>query len=97
MLIIVHNRFQEHRVLLTGTPLQNNVEELYSLLNFLEPKQFASQEAFMNDFGNLKSEGQVDKLKAVSIHAGEKNKRGRTGHLPSHIYCILKALRQSLM
>lgn len=27
----------EHRVLLSGTPLQNNVNELFSLLNFLEP------------------------------------------------------------
>ena len=57
---------QEQRVLLTGTPLQNNVEELYSLLSFLEPKQFASSEAFMADFGKLESETQVDKLKAVS-------------------------------
>jgi len=54
-------------VLLTGTPLQNNVEELYSLLSFLEPKQFASSEAFMADFGKLESETQVDKLKAVSF------------------------------
>uniref|UniRef100_A0A1I8BMB3 Helicase ATP-binding domain-containing protein n=1 Tax=Meloidogyne hapla TaxID=6305 RepID=A0A1I8BMB3_MELHA len=29
-----------HRVLLTGTPLQNNIQELFSLLNFLEPEQF---------------------------------------------------------
>ena len=54
-------------MLLTGTPLQNNVEELYSLLSFLEPKQFASSEAFMADFGKLESETQVDKLKAVSF------------------------------
>jgi len=59
---------QEHRVLLTGTPLQNNVEELYSLLSFLEPKQFASSEAFMADFGKLESEAQVDKLKAVNLN-----------------------------
>ena len=58
---------QEHRVLLTGTPLQNNVEELYSLLSFLEPKQFTSSDAFMADFGKLESEAQVDKLKAVSV------------------------------
>ncbi|UYV81184.1 CHD7 [Cordylochernes scorpioides] len=56
----------EHRVLLTGTPLQNNVEELFSLLNFLEPNRFASTEAFLEEFGELKSEGQVHKLKAVS-------------------------------
>jgi SNF2 family DNA or RNA helicase len=54
-------------VLLTGTPLQNNVEELYSLLYFLEPKQFTSSEAFMADFGKLESETQVEKLKAVSF------------------------------
>ncbi|KAG8200736.1 hypothetical protein JTE90_022342 [Oedothorax gibbosus] len=55
----------EHRVLLTGTPLQNNVEELFSLLNFLEPTRFASTEAFLEEFGNLKTESQVDKLKAL--------------------------------
>uniref|UniRef100_A0A674ITC6 Helicase ATP-binding domain-containing protein n=1 Tax=Terrapene triunguis TaxID=2587831 RepID=A0A674ITC6_9SAUR len=30
-------------VLLTGTPLQNTVEELFSLLHFLEPSQFPSE------------------------------------------------------
>jgi chromodomain-helicase-DNA-binding protein 7 len=55
----------EHRVLLTGTPLQNNVEELFSLLNFLEPTQFSSPEVFMQDFGDLKTEDQVEKLQAI--------------------------------
>ena len=55
----------EHKVLLTGTPLQNNVEELFSLLNFLEPRQFASQEEFMEDFGQLETDTQVQRLKAV--------------------------------
>jgi chromodomain-helicase-DNA-binding protein 7 len=27
-------------LLLTGTPLQNNTEELWSLLNFLDPEKF---------------------------------------------------------
>lgn len=55
----------EHRVLLTGTPLQNNVEELFSLLNFLEPSQFSSTEQFLLEFGDLKTEAQVDKLKLI--------------------------------
>ncbi|KAG9509780.1 Chromodomain-helicase-DNA-binding protein 7, partial [Fragariocoptes setiger] len=55
----------EHRVLLTGTPLQNNVEELFSLLNFLEPVQFASTEQFLAEFGDLKTEDEVEKLKLI--------------------------------
>ena len=55
----------EHRVLLSGTPLQNNISELYSLLNFLEPAQFQSSEDFIRDFGDLKSDDQVQKLQAL--------------------------------
>lgn len=29
-----------HKLLLTGTPLQNGVKELWTLMNFLEPKKF---------------------------------------------------------
>lgn len=36
----------QHRLLLTGTPLQNNLHELWSLLNFLLPDVFASSEQF---------------------------------------------------
>lgn len=35
-----------HRVLLTGTPLQNNLTELWSLLNFIMPRLFDSAEEF---------------------------------------------------
>ncbi|NXO01552.1 CHD8 protein, partial [Rhinopomastus cyanomelas] len=55
----------EHKVLLTGTPLQNSVEELFSLLHFLEPSQFPSEAEFLKDFGDLKTEEQVQKLQAL--------------------------------
>lgn len=55
----------EHRVLLTGTPLQNSVEELFSLLNFLEPSTFISHVSFLQQFGDLKTEEQVKELKGV--------------------------------
>ena len=55
----------EHRVLLTGTPLQNSVEELFSLLNFLEPHTFPSHVSFLQQFGDLKTEEQVEELKTV--------------------------------
>ena len=31
-----------HRILLTGTPLNNNLRELFNLLNFLDPDEFTS-------------------------------------------------------
>jgi SWI/SNF-related matrix-associated actin-dependent regulator of chromatin subfamily A member 5 len=35
-----------YRLLLTGTPLQNNLHELWSLLNFLLPQIFSSSDDF---------------------------------------------------
>merc|ERR1719180_543005 len=55
----------EARLLLSGTPLQNNINELFSLLSFLEPTQFNSITEFMKDFGDMKKEGQVVKLQAL--------------------------------
>ncbi|KAF8566962.1 hypothetical protein P879_08921, partial [Paragonimus westermani] len=55
----------DHRVLLTGTPLQNNVEELFGLLNFLEPERFNCSSTFVAEYGDLKTEEQVESLKAL--------------------------------
>ena len=45
------------RLLLTGTPLQNNLHELWSLLNFLLPEVFASSEDF-DEWFDLGNKGQ---------------------------------------
>ncbi|CCG80996.1 putative SNF2 family helicase/ATPase PasG [Taphrina deformans PYCC 5710] len=46
-----------NRLLLTGTPLQNNLSELWSLLNFLLPDIFSDLESFQSwfDFSSLNS------------------------------------------
>jgi chromodomain-helicase-DNA-binding protein 7 len=49
-------------LLLTGTPLQNNVEELWTLLNFVDNQYFNSLESFIYDFGDLKESKQLVKL-----------------------------------
>jgi SNF2 family DNA or RNA helicase len=41
-----HTKPPQHRLLLTGTPLQNSLPELWSLLNFLLPNIFNSMESF---------------------------------------------------
>lgn len=46
----------EHKVLLSGTPLQNNLNELWSLLNFINPIQFSSQQNFLEEFRLEKTE-----------------------------------------
>ncbi|KAF9433931.1 hypothetical protein BGZ76_008803 [Entomortierella beljakovae] len=50
-----------NRMLLTGTPLQNNLSELWSLLNFLLPEIFDDREGFQEwfDFSDINAkEGQ---------------------------------------
>uniref|UniRef100_A0A3P8XUJ7 DNA helicase n=1 Tax=Esox lucius TaxID=8010 RepID=A0A3P8XUJ7_ESOLU len=59
------NLTQEFKVLLTGTPLQNSLEELFSLLNFLEPEQFDSEESFIQQYGNIETKEQVQKLQLL--------------------------------
>lgn len=48
-----------NRLLLTGTPLQNNLLELWALLNFMMPTIFASDEDFKQwfDFGEESKTG----------------------------------------
>ncbi|CEG48043.1 hypothetical protein, variant 1 [Plasmopara halstedii] len=55
----------DRKVLLTGTPLQNNTQELWVLLNYLEPVKFASLEDFNRDFGKLYSQEQVVRLQQL--------------------------------
>ena len=37
-------------LLLTGTPIQNNIKELYGMLHILDPRQFDSWEDFQDEF-----------------------------------------------
>merc|ERR1712066_1201212 len=52
----------KHQLLLTGTPLQNTLEELFYLLNFLVPTKFDNMELFLANFSDLGKEDQIAKL-----------------------------------
>ena len=51
-----------NRVLVTGTPLQNNVKELWGLLSFLMPEKFHSWEDFESKYASISQESQVNDL-----------------------------------
>ncbi|XP_035705882.1 chromodomain-helicase-DNA-binding protein Mi-2 homolog isoform X3 [Folsomia candida] len=59
---ILNNYPIQYKLLLTGTPLQNNLEELFHLLNFLCPEKFNDLAVFQNEFAEIDKEDQVKKL-----------------------------------
>ena len=62
---IVRTLETRFRLLLTGTPLQNNLHELWALLNFLLPDVFASAEQF-DEWFNLDIDDADEKNKLIS-------------------------------
>eukprot|EP01135_Chromosphaera_perkinsii_P005464 Nk52_evm13s352 gene=Nk52_evmTU13s352 len=52
-------------LLLTGTPLQNNIEELWSLLNFLGVPDAEDYDEFMDRYGDIKTESRVTELQKI--------------------------------
>ncbi|KAF9339992.1 hypothetical protein BGZ91_003938 [Linnemannia elongata] len=71
-----------NRLLLTGTPLQNNLSELWSLLNFLLPDIFDDREGFEEwfDFSDINAKEGQDRI------LGEESQSG----IVSSLHHILK-------
>uniref|UniRef100_A0A1J3EE40 Protein CHROMATIN REMODELING 4 n=1 Tax=Noccaea caerulescens TaxID=107243 RepID=A0A1J3EE40_NOCCA len=73
----------QHRVLLTGTPLQNNIGEMYNLLNFLQPSSFPSLSSFEERFHDLTSAEKVEELKKlVAPHMLRRLKKDAMQNIP---------------
>ncbi|KAK3032361.1 hypothetical protein RJ639_037079, partial [Escallonia herrerae] len=55
----------KNKLLITGTPLQNSVEELWALLHFLDPDKFRSKDDFVQNYKNLSS---FNELELANLH-----------------------------
>lgn len=52
------------KILLTATPLQNSLLELYGLVSFIDEHAFGDLKSFRQQYGNLSQENSFDSLKA---------------------------------
>ncbi|XP_078441863.1 chromatin remodeling 5 [Wolffia australiana] len=50
----------KNKLLITGTPLQNSVEELWSLLHFLDSSKFNNKDEFVEKYKNLSSFNEIE-------------------------------------
>jgi chromodomain-helicase-DNA-binding protein 1 len=50
-----------NKLLITGTPLQNSMKELWALLHFLDPAKFPDQDAFVEQH-SLSDADAINKL-----------------------------------
>jgi SNF2 family DNA or RNA helicase len=55
----------EHCSMLTGTPIQNCIEELWGLLHFLYPERFSDLEEFTDRYGNTSDSAQVLEIQEI--------------------------------
>jgi SNF2 family DNA or RNA helicase len=52
----------KHLLLLTGTPIQNNMSELWSILNVIDTTKFGDRDYFIDRYGNMRNKDQVEEL-----------------------------------
>ncbi|KDP35983.1 hypothetical protein JCGZ_08378 [Jatropha curcas] len=55
----------KNKLLITGTPLQNSVEELWALLHFLDPDKFRNKDDFVQNYKNLSS---FNEMELANLH-----------------------------
>ncbi|KAM4725774.1 chromodomain-helicase-DNA-binding protein 4a [Anableps anableps] len=88
---VLNNYPLQHKLLLTGTPLQNNLEELFHLLNFLTPERFNNLEVFLEEFADIAKEDQIKKLHdMLGPHMLRRLKADVFKHMPSKTELIVR-------
>ncbi|CAN6214832.1 unnamed protein product [Urochloa humidicola] len=81
----------KHRVLLTGTPVQNNLDELFMLMHFLEGESFGSIAELQEEFKDINQDKQIEKLHGMlKPHLLRRFKKDVMKELPPKKELILR-------
>lgn len=73
----------KHRLILSGTPIQNNVNELWSVFDWLMPNYLGNEKEFSAQYGNCITKGNLPGASSKDIRSGmEKLKQLHQKVLP---------------
>ncbi|KAL5966967.1 Chromodomain-helicase-DNA-binding protein 5 [Taenia solium] len=80
----------EFKILLTGTPLQNNLDELIHLLHFLDPRKFSDVQALSTRWTSMTKEERAEALQiTLKDHLLRRMKRDVIKDLPKKTEIIV--------
>uniref|UniRef100_A0A182X6B5 Chromodomain-helicase-DNA-binding protein 1 n=1 Tax=Anopheles quadriannulatus TaxID=34691 RepID=A0A182X6B5_ANOQN len=86
-----------HRLLITGTPLQNSLKELWALLHFIMPERFESWDDFERNYGNTTNDKSYTKLhKELEPYILRRVKKDVEKSLPAKVEQILRVEMTSI-
>ncbi len=78
-------------LLITGTPLQNSLGELWALLHLLDDRKFGSHDDFLTRYGNMQTQDEIAKLHTeLRPHLLRRLKKDVEKSLPGKIERILR-------
>ncbi|XP_072037799.1 LOW QUALITY PROTEIN: chromodomain-helicase-DNA-binding protein 1-like [Amphiura filiformis] len=79
-----------HRLLITGTPLQNSLKELWSLLHFIMPERFPGWDSFEDEFSNADNNGFANLHQELEPYLLRRIKKDVEKSLPAKVEQILR-------
>ena len=85
-----------HRLLITGTPLQNSLKELWALLHFIMPDKFITWEDFEGEHGNAADKGYTKLHQQLEPYILRRVKKDVEKSLPAKVEQILRVEMTSL-
>lgn len=85
-----------HRLLITGTPLQNSLKELWALLHFIMPEKFVTWEDFEKEHGNAADKGYTKLHQQLEPYILRRVKKDVEKSLPAKVEQILRVEMTSL-